>query len=298
MIRNLIKISFILFNLLIPTGIFAFQKPFVLAQSETTIQNITFHNYSLDYKANNESYYIYNGADTQNPKLTNAFKVSPRAQISGLVTTFGFEWTYWSGAVIWTYNLEQDLHVKGTVQMTVHMSSSDMISGLFAGGGFGMGLVEMDENKKEINRFLNEGGSTLGSNPLSSTPQAYTLSIPMDHVFPKEHLLGFFVGVGGTEPNYNFTIYFDSAQQKSGAIIPIVKSSIPTPSPSTTPTNTPSSTPSVTQSPFPSQNSSVPTSNLEETNKTELLVYTTIILVSLILISVVTFRFLKNRKNL
>ena len=174
------------------------------------------------------------------------------------------------------------------------------------GGGYGMGLVEMDENQNEINRFLIEGGETLGSNPLSPIIEAYTLNISVDHVFPKEHILGFFVGVGVTEPGYNFTVYFDSSQTNSGAIVPIVSNPVPSPSPtssptaSPSPTSSPSASPSASPSPTSSDTalpspSSPPPSNGLGTEGIGIILFASIIVVLFVFIGFIAFRFWKNR---
>lgn len=285
------KICFLLIIMFALNFFNLFQNTFVQAQTEIMNQEVTFHHYSLDYKAINGSYYIYNGADPNKPRLQTAFQVSPNAQISGLVTTFGFEWLYWSGAIIWTYNLQDDLHVKGIVEMTVYMSSNDLFSGLFVGGGYGMGLVEMDRNRNEINRFLTEGDPTIGSNPLSPIPKAYSLSIPIDHIFSKENTLGFFVGVGGTKPGYNFTAYFDSTEKNSGAILPLVTSPNSTPFPTISPTATPSLAPS------PTQDSTLPSGDFNEAEENSIIFYGAIGTIVVILLVILLFRFRINKKR-
>lgn len=250
-IFKLLTITFIF--LVFFGGISNLKKLSVKAKSETRMLNVTFHNNSVLHRATNGSYYIYDGADSNGPRLSLAHQVTLNSQIYGIIETFGFQWTYWSGALVWVYDIQEDIHVQGTAQITVYMNSSDVFSGFFSGGGYGMGLVELDENLDEVQRFMVEGPQSLGSNPLSTVPQPYTLSLSVDHVFPKEHRLGFFVGAGGTERGYNFTIHFDSLSRNSGASIPVV-TDLPTPSPtiSPTPSPSPSPSPSPTISPSPS----------------------------------------------
>jgi hypothetical protein len=250
-------------------GISNLKKLAVGAQSETRMVNVTFHNYSVLRNSINGSYFIYDGADSIGPRLSNAHQVTLNSEIYGIIETFGFEWTYWSGALVWVYDIQEDIHVQGTAQITVYMNSSDVFSGFFSGGGYGMGLVELDENLDEVQRFMIEGPQSLGSNPLSTIPQPYTLSLPVDHIFPKEHRLGFFVGAGGTERGYNFTVHFDSLSRNSGASIPVV-TDLPTPSPtnsptpSPSPTNTPTPSPSPFESPTPSPSPSpTPSENFD-----------------------------------
>ncbi len=230
------------------------------AESGTTVQNLIFHNYSLIQKADDGSSYIYNGADTNGPQLATASQTTVNSQIKGQVNYLGIDFTYWSGMVIWGYQLTDDLHVQGNVQITVYMSSSDTISGLFSGGGYGMGLSDVDQNGNEIKRFTAEGPQSLGKNPLTGTPQAYTLNVQVDYIFPKDHAIAFFAGAGATKQGYKFTVYFDSPDKNSGATLPVVNPT-PTPPPTPTPSPTPTTTPTITPSPNPTP-SATPTPTL------------------------------------
>jgi Flp pilus assembly protein TadG len=228
-------------------------QEFAVHSEETTTERITFHNYSLFYKTENNSIYVYDGADTNGPQRTTAFQTTVDSQISGKVTLFGIEWTYWNGMIIWAYNLTEEVHVKGAVEITVYMSSSDSLSGLLSGGGYGMGLADVDENGNEIQRFVTEGPQSMGSNPLTSTPQAYTLSVEVDYVFAKDHAIIFFVGAGTTKQGYKFNVYFDSEDYNSGVNLQVVT---PLPTPSPTPSPTPTSSPNESPSPSSSPNES------------------------------------------
>jgi hypothetical protein len=84
-----------------------------------------------------------------------------------------------------------------------------------------MGLVDIDENGNEIQQFITESSPSIGSNPFTATPKAYTLVITVDYVFRKGHAIGFFVGAGSTIQGYTFNAYFDSPDKNSNVKLPI-----------------------------------------------------------------------------
>ena len=168
-------------------------------------------------KAENGSYYAYDGADALGPQLTTAYQITPSAQITG--TRSGF--AYWNGAVVWVTPLQKNIHVNGNVKITAYMSSTTGGFSLFSGGGYGMGLVDIDENGNELKEFIVEASPSIGANPFTATPKAYSLNTNIDYVFNKGHYLGFFVGAGATIQGYTFTVYFDSQDRNSGATVPI-----------------------------------------------------------------------------
>jgi len=227
------------------------------AQSVTTVENLTFHYYSVIQKADNGSFTIYDGADTKGPQQTTAFQTNVNSQIQGQTTFLGIQWTYWDGIVGWGYQLTDDVHVQGTVQITVYMSSSDTISGLISGAGYAFGLSDVDPNGNEIKQFEVDGPQSIESNPLTSSPKAYTLSVQVDYIFPKGDAIVFFAGAGATKQGFKFTVYFDSPDKNSGAALPVVtQTSTPSPSPSPSPTSSPSPTLSPTATPSPSSKTS------------------------------------------
>ena len=185
--------------------------------SGTIVENLTFHNYSLTQKAANNSLFVYDGADASGPKLTSAFQTTLSSQIMG--TRSGF--TYWDAVIIWTVKLQKDVHVLGNVDVRAYISSTFGLSGLFNGGGYGMGIVDIDENGNDIKEFTTEAPYTIGSNPFTGTPKAYALSVSVDYVFKKGHYIGFYVGAGATVQGFTFTVYFDSPDRNSGASLPI-----------------------------------------------------------------------------
>jgi hypothetical protein len=200
--------------------------------SETTVETFTFHYYSLMQKAENGSYFVYDGADVVGPRLTTAFQTTLNSQMMG--TRSGF--TYWSAAILWGMELQNDVHVLGNVEIRAYISST--FTDFLLGGGYGMGLADIDENENIIEEFITEGPQSLMTNPFTDTPKLYTLSVFVDHVFKKGHYLGFFVGAGATTQGYTFTVYFDSPDRNSGASLPIVESTTPPPIDITPPTIT------------------------------------------------------------
>jgi hypothetical protein len=190
--------------------------------SETTVENLTFHYYSLIQKADNGSLFVYDGADAYGPRLTSGYQTDLSCQIEGQRTMYGLSFTYWGGVIIWMVKLEKDVHVIGDVEMVAYLSSSSTANfGSFDGGGYGMGLVDIDENGNEIQQFITESSPSIGSNPFTATPKAYTLVITVDYVFRKGHAIGFFVGAGSTIQGYTFNAYFDSPDKNSNVKLPI-----------------------------------------------------------------------------
>ncbi len=191
----------------------------IKAQSSPTIVNLplTFHDYSLLLKDQNNSLYVYDGADGAPPNQASAAQVNLDAQISGQRDG----WNYWSAIAMWVVKLPSDLHVQGTVTMRVYISSTFKLSGLFSGGGYGMGLVDIDENNLEIKEFITEAPYTIGGNPFTSTPTQYSLSVNVDYVFKRGHSIGFAVGLGATVQGFSATVHFGSSDRNSGVTLPV-----------------------------------------------------------------------------
>lgn len=178
---------------------------------------LTFHNYSLLLRDPNGSFCVFDGVDGAAATSTSAKQVNLVSQISG--TQSGF--SYWSSSVLWTIKLTSDLHVIGTVNVRAYISSDFALSGLFSGGGYGFGLVDIDENNNEVQEFITQGPISIGSNPFSSSPALYSLDTNIDYVFRKGHSIGFAVGVGATTQGFSATVYFDSIDKNSGATLPV-----------------------------------------------------------------------------
>ncbi len=177
---------------------------------------LSFHNYSLILQDANGSLYVYDGADGAAPSQASASQTNLNAQISGQRSGFN----YWSAIVMWAVQLQSDVHVSGSVNVRAFISSTYRFSGLIAGGGYGMGLVDIDENNNEVKEFITESQPIMG-NPFSATPIQYSLSTNVDHTFKKGHAIGFAVGLGGTEQGFTATVYFGSPERNSGATLPV-----------------------------------------------------------------------------
>jgi hypothetical protein len=192
----------------------------VSVEAQGTVSNLdlTFHGYSVLMSYSNGSLVAYDGVDGAPPTKTSATKVDLNSQISG--EQMGF--TYWSGILIWATQLPMDLYVKGNVNVRAYISSTFPLSGFFSGGGYGMGLVDIDEKTNIVQQFLTQAPYTIGGNPFSSAPSRYSLDVPVDYVFKKGHWIGFAVGLGATTQGFTASVYFDSADRNSGATLPVL----------------------------------------------------------------------------
>jgi hypothetical protein len=177
---------------------------------------LTFHYYSLTQKATNNSVFIYDGVDGFGPKLSSGFQTILNSQIKG---TYG-SWTYWAASILWTLKLQEDMHVLGSVEMKVYVSSTFGFSFL-SGGGYGMGLADVDENGNNVKEFTTQGPQSIGSNPFTQTPQAYILNTQVDYVFKKGHTIVFYMGAGASIQGFTFNVYFDYPDRNSGVKLPV-----------------------------------------------------------------------------
>jgi hypothetical protein len=194
-------------------------QPILKAQSSPSIVNVSliFHGYSLVLRDPNGSFCVYDGADGASPVQTNAVQANLVSQISGTYSGF----SYWSADIIWVIKLTRDLHVQGNVNIRAFISSNFPLSGFFSGGGYAMGLVDIDQNNNEIKEFITQGPTSIGSNPFTQTPTQYSINTNVDYVFKSGHSIGFAVGLGATTQGFTATVYFDSANKNSGATLPI-----------------------------------------------------------------------------
>lgn len=129
-------------------------------------------------------------------------------------------YSYYSAVVMWTVLLPMDLHVKGAVNVHAYISSGYSLTGLFSGGGYSMGVVDIDENNREVKEFISSASYKVG-NPFTSNPTQYSQSVNVDYTFSKGHTLAFVVGLGATVQGYTASVYFGSADRASGATLPI-----------------------------------------------------------------------------
>ena len=197
-------------------------QPDVKAQGTQNIINIplTFHNYTLIFNDPNGSFCVYDGADgattSVNPTQTNLISEIPGQQI-----VYGMSFSYWSADIIWAVKLPIDLHVKGQVNIRAFISSNFKISGFFSGGGYGMGLVDIDQNNNEVTQFVTQAPYTQGGNPFTTSPTQYSVNTNVDYIFKAGHSIGFAVGLGATTQGFTATVYFDSQSYSSGATLPV-----------------------------------------------------------------------------
>jgi hypothetical protein len=204
--------------------VFVVNIPSAQGQGASDNLKLTFHNYSTMLKAENGSFYVYEGVDGSN-NAVNPSQTNLNSQISGSQEVFGMNIQYWSSGIMWVVNLPLDVHVQGTVNLRVYISSTYKLSGFFSGGGYGMGLVDIDQNNNEVRQFITQAPYTQGSNPFTSTPTQYSLSVNVDYVFKAGHSIGFAVGLGATSQGFAATVYFDSVNYNCGVTLPIVNSS-------------------------------------------------------------------------
>ncbi len=191
------------------------------AQSGSVVNyQLTFHGYSVVLRDPNGSFCVYDGADGAPPDQASASMVDLTSQISG--QRMGYN--YWSAIVMWATKLPMDLHVQGSVNVRAYISSTFKLSGLLSGGGYAMGIVDIDENNNEVAQFITEAPYTIGSNPFTASPSQYSQSVNVDYVFKKGHAVGFAVGLGATTQGFTASVYFGSQDRNSGATLPVVES--------------------------------------------------------------------------
>ncbi len=134
-----------LFSLLFIIGAFtstACRPQKTSAVKSTRNLTFTYHYYSEIYHNENQSIFIYDGADAQGPLRSSAFRCTFKCQIPQVYAGF----TAWTGAVAWvSLPLVVDVHVVGEIILRAWMSSTDDV-GVLGSSGYGMGITENDEN--------------------------------------------------------------------------------------------------------------------------------------------------------
>ena len=206
----------VLLGILASTCLIAYQIPVGHAQAKVVNLPLTFHGYSVVLRDSNNSFIVYNGADGAGPSVSGA-QVTLESQISGVRDG----WSYWNTIAMWVIPLQNDVHIKGSVNIHAYISSKFSLSGFFSGGSYGFGVVDIDENNVEVKEFVSEGPVSIGRNPFTQEPVQYSLDVNVDYVFRKGHSIGFAVGFGATERGFDGTVYFDSQNRNSGATLPV-----------------------------------------------------------------------------
>lgn len=206
----------VLWMILALSSIAAIPAPVCHAQTQVVNHALTFHDYSVVLRDANNSLVVYDGADGATPSGAGS-QVTLASQISG--TRDG--WSYWSAVAMWVIPLQSDVHVKGTVNLRAYISSNFNLSGLFSGGSYGFGVVDVDENNNKAAEFVTEGPIAIGKNPFTKDPAQYSLNVNVDYVFKKGHAIGLAIGFGATARGFDATVYFDSPSHNSGATLPV-----------------------------------------------------------------------------
>ena len=187
----------------------------VLAQSESSI--FFYHNRLEIYRNKNESVFIYDNADLELPLAAEAtvtvLKCSIMRQIQYMFTTV----TAYVGMVQWiSPPLSEDYLAAGSTTMHVWLSSSDVNPEI---SGYGIAVVDLDENGNVVGDIYYNYKYVDGK-ILSTEPTVYSLSLNMNHLFPKGHELAFQVLVGSTIQGWMANVYFDSPDRDSRAVLP------------------------------------------------------------------------------
>ena len=199
------------------------QFPTPLSQA-ATITNVplTFHAYQE--VIDNSSSYFYDGVDGCPPQSSIAKTTVVEALIYGTIEypPFG-TFDFWRGQVTWnlTNSLPADLHVQGTVNMSVWVSSTDEINGFFEGSGYSGAIIDLDEMGNIVQIFEFPYAQKQGANIFSPIPAEYRMSLDLDYIFAQDHLILFAFGFGATEEGLTATIYFDAPDRHSGIILPV-----------------------------------------------------------------------------
>ena len=176
-----------------------------------------FHNRSEIYRNENESIYVYDGADRNPPLAGEAFSTIFRCKVVQQLPTAFFGTTVYVSLVSWlTPPLTENYAASGVVSVSVWLSSNDEST---QASGFMFMLTDQDENDNYVgdpfyNYFYETGKA------LSSEPTEYSLKIDVNHVFVKGHKIAFEVILGSTTPGWTGNVYFDSPERDSRALLP------------------------------------------------------------------------------
>lgn len=199
-----------------------FPTPFSRAAAISNVP-LTFHAYQEIIE--NSSSYFYDGVDGCAPQLSLAHTATVEAHIHGTIDypPFVYNMSYWNGQVTWnlTKPLSADLHVQGTVNMSVWVSSTDELSGFFTGSGYGGAITDLDEMGNIVQTFEFPYAEQQGANIFSPTPAEYHMSLDLDYTFAQDHTILFSFGYGANVEGLTATIYFDAPNRHSGIILPV-----------------------------------------------------------------------------
>ncbi|UCH37418.1 MAG: hypothetical protein JSV76_07010, partial [Candidatus Bathyarchaeota archaeon] len=198
----------------------------VLSVNAATFSDVPliFHAYQENFV--NTSFYCYDGVDGCPPQQMDAASPTVEAHIHGTIDypPFVYNLDYWQGHVVWnlTSPLTADLHVQGTVTMSMWVSSNDdRVDGFFEGSGYGGAITDFDAQDNIIQIFEFPYIERQGSNIFSPNPLEYQLSMDLDYVFARDHTIQFSFGFGSNVEGFTATVYFDAPDRPSGITLPV-----------------------------------------------------------------------------
>jgi hypothetical protein len=186
----------------------------ILGDSSTVL---FYHNHSETFRNENGSITVYDGADADPPLATEATTTVLKCNIMQQIPYSFYTVTGYVGMVSWmTPPLSEDYMVDGTVTIYIWLSSNDVN---VQGSGYAVAITDMDENENVVGdpfyKYFYNAGKVL-----SEQPTEYSLSVNINHVFPKNHKLAFEAIVGSTTQGWTANVYFDSPDRNSRAVLP------------------------------------------------------------------------------
>jgi len=160
---------------------------------------------------------MYDGADVESPLGTDAARIVLRCAIMRPIQYLFSTYTAYVGVVQWTTPpLSEDYMAGGTVTMFAWLSSEDVAPQV---SGYGMAIADLDENGNVVGELFYNYNYASGK-VFSANPTEYTISVNINHVFLKNHKLAFEVIVGSTTQGWTASVYFDSLDRNSRAVLP------------------------------------------------------------------------------
>jgi len=192
--------------------------------SETVLSKMSFHMYSLVYSSSNSSIFVYNGADTNPPTYSSPPTVAVSCSVRQSAQVWFSEIDAWLGGVSWiTQPLAEDMTIRGSVSMTVWMSTPDPAP---AASGYVFGISEVDSMGTPVGEPIYQYYYGYG-NVFSGSATPFTLVFSADQTYTKGNIIGFFVIVGSTTQGWRYQVYFDSPSANSSAELPVLTVPVP-----------------------------------------------------------------------
>jgi hypothetical protein len=195
-----------------------------LSESEGSGVLMNFHMYSVVYAASNSSIFVYNGADLNSPTYSTAVTTQVFCRVRQSTQVWFADVDVWLGGVSWiTQPLPDDVTIRGEARMVVWMSAPQQET---IASGYAFGISEVDGTGNPIGEPAYQYYYSHG-NVFGSSPTAFELSFTVDRTFAKGHIIGFIVVVGSTSQDWQFQVYFDSADLNSFVALPVIAGVIP-----------------------------------------------------------------------